>query len=161
VRAWGDRALADVNSDVTEYIVLFNIGRAPAPGASQAEIARFSDMGSPALVRHIDRLEAEGLVVRTRDEADRRTIRLNLTAAGREHLHTIGKVIGRCDEELRAVLTAQEADVMQRALDKVFAFCLGELYGDEAARHAEPTAPTAPPAIRSNHQPATSGRRKR
>ena len=67
MRAWGDRELADLGSSVTEWIVLRNIAVAPEPGASQAEIARFSDMGGPALVRHIDRLEADGLVTRTRD----------------------------------------------------------------------------------------------
>jgi MarR family transcriptional regulator, transcriptional regulator for hemolysin len=139
VRAWGDRALAEHDSSVTEWIVLWNIETAAPPGASQAEIARYSDMGSPALVRHIDRLEADGLVVRTRDKEDRRTIRLNLTPKGREHLDAIRQVMVQSDEQLRGVLTKQEADVMQRALDKIFAFCLGELYGERAARHAEPT----------------------
>jgi DNA-binding MarR family transcriptional regulator len=141
VRAWGDRALADLDSSVTEWIVLFNIGRAAAPGASQAEIARFSDMGGPALVRHVDRLEADGLVARTRDPADRRTFRLNLTASGRKHLAALGKVIARTDARLRAVLTDEEAAVMQRALDKLFVFCIGELYGEAAAESVEPTAP--------------------
>src|SRR3954452_13164882 len=89
VRAWGDRELADLDSSVTEWIVLFNIAVAPEPGASQAAIARFSDMGGPALVRHIDRLEAQGLVTRTRDTADRRTIRLRLTDDGHAHYERI------------------------------------------------------------------------
>jgi DNA-binding MarR family transcriptional regulator len=130
VRAWGDRALADLDSSVTEWIVLVNIDNAPPPGASQAEIARYSDMGGPALVRHIDRLEADGLVTRTRDTTDRRTIRLDLTAAGREHCGAIRAVMARSDKQLRAVLTAQEAAVMQQALDKIFEFCVTELTAD-------------------------------
>ena len=62
VRAWGRRELAPLGASVTECIVLFHIDGAAAPGASQTEIARFSDMGGPALVRHIDRLEADGIV---------------------------------------------------------------------------------------------------
>src|SRR3954465_12486386 len=119
-RALGDRALADLGSSVTEWIVLSHIANAPKPGASQTEIARFSDMGAPALVRHIDRLEAEGIVTRTRDAADRRIIRLNLTPAGLDRLEEIRVVMARCDAAMRAVITKQEADVLQRALEKLF-----------------------------------------
>ena len=55
-------------------------------------------MGGPALVRHIDRLEADGIVTRTRDPADRRVIRLRLTAAGARPLDEIRAVMSRCDQ---------------------------------------------------------------
>ena len=127
VRAWADRELATLGSSVTEWIVLFHIADAPPPGASQTEIARYSDMGGPALVRHIDRLEADGIVVRTRDAADRRIIRLSLTPKGHERLLAVREVMARCDEQLRSLLTQQEARVLTRALDKLFGFCLGEV----------------------------------
>ena len=101
-------------------------------------------MGGPALVRHIDRLEADGLVTRTRDTTDRRTIRLNLTAAGREHCGAIRAVMARRDKQLRAVLTGEEAAVMQQALDKIFEFCIGEL-----AATTGPAAPNPASATRS------------
>jgi MarR family transcriptional regulator for hemolysin len=84
-------------------------------------------MGGPALVRHIDRLEADGIVTRTRDADDRRIISLELTAKGRRYFDRIRAVMATCDERLRAVLTEKEADVMQRALDKILAFCQAEL----------------------------------
>ena len=127
VRAWGDRELAELGSSVTEWIVLNNIEIAAPPGASQAEIARYSDMGGPALVRHIDRLEVDGLVTRTRDTADRRTIRLNMTAAGSKHCAAIRAVMARCDKQLRAALAGDQAAVMQQALDTIFEFCVGQL----------------------------------
>jgi DNA-binding MarR family transcriptional regulator len=134
VRAWGDREMAALDSSVTEWIVLFHIGTAPAPGASQTVIARYSEMGGPALVRHIDRLEADGIVTRTRDTADRRVIRLALTDAGHERLEALRQVMARCDAELRSALTEHEADVMQVALDKVFGFALDQLHdGDPSA----------------------------
>jgi MarR family transcriptional regulator for hemolysin len=151
VRAWGDRELAPLGSSVTEWIVLFHIANAPEPGASQTEIARFSDMGGPALVRHIDRLEADGIVTRTRDSSDRRTIRLTLTPKGCEHLEGLRVVMARCDEQLRTMLTKEEAVVMQQALDKVFDFCLGELQrcgaelsGPPPGALSSPLAPLAP-----------------
>ena len=60
--ALADRELAPLRSSVSEWIVLTQIREAGAIGASQTEIARHSGMGGPALVRHIDRLEADGLV---------------------------------------------------------------------------------------------------
>jgi DNA-binding MarR family transcriptional regulator len=139
VRAWGDRELAPIGASVTDFILLFQIDSAPVPGMSQTEVARFSDMGGPALVRHLDRMERDGLVVRTRDEADRRVVRVTLTAAGRRRLAEIATVMARCDDELRALLTEEEAAVMQGALDKLFDFALGQVHG----------APPSTPAARS------------
>jgi len=156
VRAWGDRELADLGSSVTEWIVLRNIAIAPEPGASQSEIARFSYMGGSALVRHIDRLEADGLVTRTRDSVDRRASRLRLTAAGHAHFDEIRAVMERCDSELRARLNDDEAEVMQRALDTLFAFCLNELYGETALEGAPPLAPDPEPP-----KPSTSRTRSK
>src|SRR5262249_18516358 len=96
-------------------------------GARQAETPGSSAVGGPALVRHIDRLEADGLVTRTRDRSDRRTVRLQLTAAGQKRFEAIRAVVQRCDAELRAVLTKREADIMQDALQKLYGFCSGEL----------------------------------
>jgi DNA-binding MarR family transcriptional regulator len=128
LHAWGDRELAPLGASVTDFILLFHIESAPEPGLSQTEIARFSDMGGPALVRHLDRLERDRLVTRTRDAGDRRIMRVTLTDAGRAHLAVIQAVIARLDDQVRAVLTPEEADVLQTALDKVWGLALSELY---------------------------------
>lgn len=125
---WGDRELAPLGASVTDFILLFHIQSAPEPGLSQTEVARFSDMGGPALVRHLDRLEREGIVQRTRDAGDRRIMRVMLTDAGRARLAEITAVIERVDQQVRSVLTTEEADVLQTALDKVWGLALSELY---------------------------------
>lgn len=122
IRAWGDRQLAPLGATVTDWILLFHIHSAEEPGLSQSDVARFSDMGGPALVRHLDRLEGDGIVRRNRDANDRRITRVRLTDAGEARLAEIAAVMERCDRTLRAQLTKQEADVMQRALDKLFDF---------------------------------------
>ncbi len=129
VRAWGDRELAPMGASVTDFILLFHVGAAPAPGMSQTEVARFADMGGPALVRHLDRMEGDGLLRRTRDESDRRVLRVTLTDAGRARLAELQAVMARCDREMRALLTTEEATVMQGALDKLFDFALGQIHG--------------------------------
>jgi MarR family transcriptional regulator, transcriptional regulator for hemolysin len=127
VRMWGDRRLAPVGATVTDWILLRQVDAAPAPGMSQSEVARFTDMSGPALVRHLDRLEDDGILVRTRDSVDRRIMRISLTPAGRKRLEELRAVIESGDRELRARLTAQEARTLVSALDKLFDFTLAEL----------------------------------
>jgi DNA-binding MarR family transcriptional regulator len=131
LRAWGDRQLAPLDASVTDFILLWQIDAAPEPGASQTEIAHFSDMGGPALVRHLDRMERDGYVQRRRDGADRRIVRVTATDAGRDRLREIGAVMRRCDEEVRAVLTVEEQTILQTALDKVFSFAFTQFAGVE------------------------------
>jgi MarR family transcriptional regulator, transcriptional regulator for hemolysin len=141
VRAWGDRALAPIGASVTDFILLFHIAAAPAPGMSQTAIARYSDMGGPALVRHLDRLEREGIVRRTRDDVDRRVMRVTLTPAGEARLDEIAAVMARSDAQLRGLLTDEEQRVLQGALDKLFDFSRNELEG----------IPNAPSALSDAH----------
>jgi DNA-binding MarR family transcriptional regulator len=136
LRQWGDRLLEPLDATVTDWIVLFHIEGAEPPGLSQIEIARFADMGGPALVRHLDRLEREGILVRQRDINDRRIVRVNLTDRGRERLDEIGVVMEQCDKQLRALLTPAEERAIERGLDKLFDFALGELA--RAPEHPHP-----------------------
>ncbi len=140
LHALGDREMAPLGASVTDYILLFQIDNAPEPGLSQTEIARFSNMGGPALVRHLDRMERDGLVQRARDAADRRIMRVTLSPAGQARLVQLQAVISATDQKVRALLTREEADVLQVALDKVFEFALNELYAS--------TPPSAPPTTR-------------
>jgi DNA-binding MarR family transcriptional regulator len=138
LRAWGDRELAPLDASVTDFILLFHISTAPPPGASQTEIARYSDMGGPALVRHLDRMERDGHVQRRRDRSDRRIVRFTVTEAGQARLDEIGAVMRRCDEQVRSVLEPDEQLVLQRALDKVFVFAHRELEGTDPRAFATP-----------------------
>ena len=154
LHALGDRDLAPLGASVTDYILLFHIESAPEPGLSQTEVARFSNMGGPALVRHLDRMERDGFVQRTRDATDRRIMRVTLTATGHDRLVELMAVIARNDERVRALLTAQEAKVLQGALDKIFDFALGELFGGAGS-----SAPDANTSTTRNPSPSTRSKR--
>jgi MarR family transcriptional regulator for hemolysin len=74
------------------WLILSSLGGAPP--ASQQELARTMGIEGPTLTRHLDQLEADGLVRRTADPADRRAVRLEPTAAGRElHQRLLAVVI--------------------------------------------------------------------
>jgi len=116
VRAWFDQHLADHGSSLTTWIVLSHALAAEPPGLSQKAMADEMGIGGPALVRHIDRLEAEGLVERSRDPDDRRITRVTATAAGRRHHAELAKVAADGDAEIRSVLSEREAATLLRAL---------------------------------------------
>ena len=52
------------------------------PGIGVRELASREGMSAPTMSAHVDRLEAAGLVTRTRSGADRRRVRLELTENG-------------------------------------------------------------------------------
>lgn len=73
-----------------QCFVLVHIGR--EPGLSQARLAQLMDIEPIALVRLIDRLEAETLVERRLDPKDRRVWRLYLTDTAAPTLERIGRI---------------------------------------------------------------------
>ena len=96
------------------------------PGLSLAELAAEEDISPPALSGHVDRLEAAGLVERTRSETDRRRVGLRLTAAGEQLLR---RVRARRTTWLAArtrALEPEELGAIEAALP-----ALARLIGDE------------------------------
>jgi DNA-binding MarR family transcriptional regulator len=88
-----------------------------APGIGVRELAARERMSPPALTKHVDRLEREGLVERTPSEDDRRRVGLTLTDEGRRVLRRVrsrrtawlaSRLRGLTDDELAAVAAAVE-----------------------------------------------------
>lgn len=73
--------LAQSGGSLATWIVLRNL--AEEADIIQRGLAERMQIQGPTLTRHLDRLEAEGLVRRTRDATDRRAIRIAMTPAGR------------------------------------------------------------------------------
>ncbi len=122
MQQWIDHRLAPEGSSLTTWIVLWNAADAAAPGLSQRELAANMAIGGPALVRHIDRLEAEGHVRRTRDRHDRRITRVTITPQGRAHLERLKAVMDEADALIRAQLSEAELRSMRRALGKLHSY---------------------------------------
>jgi DNA-binding MarR family transcriptional regulator len=67
----------------------------------------------------VDRLEADGLVKRTDDPADRRAVRAAVTALGRKR-HAAGvPVVNAVLQDVAKTLSAVDSQVLKRALDAV------------------------------------------
>jgi DNA-binding MarR family transcriptional regulator len=119
VHEYADRVLGEHGSSMVTWIVLNQALRAEPPGFSQRELADSMAIGGPALVRHIDRLEAEGLVAREPDPHDRRITRITLTPEGRERHAELLAVVLELDEQLQSMLTPKEVHTLFSALAKI------------------------------------------
>jgi DNA-binding MarR family transcriptional regulator len=86
-----DKALAPLGITRSQWWVLTNLSRHDGEGMMQTELAGVLDIGKVALGGLIDRLEANGYVVRVPDKLDRRLKRIEMTPAGVELLKKIQK----------------------------------------------------------------------
>ena len=93
--------------DLSWYDVLWALHRAPDGGLRVNELARAVVLSPTGMSRFVDRLEAEGLVRREPDPADRRALQVVLTDAGRELLRRMWPIYARgIEREFAAHLPA-------------------------------------------------------
>ncbi len=78
-RAFND-ALAEVGGSLPVWLILTTLRR--EAHASQQQLARAVGIEGPTLTRHLDQLEAAGLVRRVPHPEDRRAVRVEPTEAG-------------------------------------------------------------------------------
>lgn len=128
VRAEFDARLLEAGGSLTTWIVLRSAGEA----MSQRELADRMGVEGPTLVRHLDRLEREGLIERHRDPVDRRVTRIVVTDEGQQTLGRLAAVAAQFEKELRSALGAGEYAQMLSVLKKVHAF-VGQLAGERKA----------------------------
>jgi DNA-binding MarR family transcriptional regulator len=77
------------------------------------ELSRAMSYDSGSMTRLLDRLEKKGFVVRTRSDADRRMVKLELTPQGHEaarQLPSLGAAV--LNEQLRGFSTAEHATLI-------------------------------------------------
>lgn len=101
-----DRALAPVGLTHAQYVFLSSLFGLERAGTtpSQRELADETGLEALYTSKLARSLDAEGLIERTRDPADTRTIRLRLTARGREVVEpaiaTVAELLDRLLEPL-------------------------------------------------------------
>lgn len=81
LRAYFQQAMASEGEALSTFLVLDVVAR--GEGRRQREIADGIQIEGATMTKHLDRLEAEGLVARRRDPSDRRAVLVDLTPAGR------------------------------------------------------------------------------
>jgi MarR family transcriptional regulator for hemolysin len=110
-------ALAAAGGSLPTWLVLHTL--ASGEWRTQHGIAQALGIEGATLTRHLDALEEAGLVVRQRDPADRRAIRVEPTDAGRELYARLLQAARTFDGRLRAGFEDGELEQLQALLNRI------------------------------------------
>jgi MarR family transcriptional regulator for hemolysin len=122
-----DEALAEAGGSLPVWLILLNLKvRRPA---TQRELAEAVGIREATLTHHLNAMDADGLITRTRDSANRRVQVVALTPAGDEAFVALRDVAMAFDTRLNAGLT----DADQAALTALLARLTANVGGPEAA----------------------------
>lgn len=104
----------DVWADLSmrEYDVLYTLSKCPTP-VRMGELGQHVLLSQPGLSRLVDRLAQRGLVGRSPDPEDGRSVLVHLTAAGAERQKAVGRRHARSVARAMAVLTPDELRQLQ------------------------------------------------
>jgi MarR family transcriptional regulator for hemolysin len=112
-----DDALAAVDGSVPMWLVLVSLKS--QRHSAQRELAEAVGVEGPTLTHHLNRMEAAGLVIRTRDPENRRVQRVELTEAGEAAFKRLLRTVTAFDARLRTGFSADELAVVGAALDRL------------------------------------------
>jgi MarR family transcriptional regulator, transcriptional regulator for hemolysin len=112
-RAFNDR-LSDAGGSVPTWLIISSLKAVER--RTQLELARAVGIEGPTLTRHLDGLEADGLVRRVRDGSDRRAVRVELTDEGERLFQTLRQAVVAFNRSLTAGLAEPELDRMRKTL---------------------------------------------
>ena len=96
-------------------------------GMTQAQLARRVAIEQPTMVRTIDRMERDGLVVRTPDPTDGRASRITLTERGWALRDALVPLAAGVNATATETLTDDEVEILKRLLAKLVAAEAGTL----------------------------------
>jgi DNA-binding MarR family transcriptional regulator len=107
-----DRALAPVGLTHAQYVFLSSLFGLERAGTtpSQRELADHTGLEALYVSKLARALDTDGLVERTRDSADTRTIRLTLTARGRNVVEPAIATVAELLDRLLAPLGGRDGD---------------------------------------------------
>jgi DNA-binding MarR family transcriptional regulator len=111
-----EEALAGASLSGPRFAAL-NVLAAQGQPTSLSELAEKLTCVRSNVTQLVDRLEAEGLVRRTDDPADRRAVRAELTRLGRERHASGEKVFNKVLREVTRELSDADEAALRRALE--------------------------------------------
>jgi MarR family transcriptional regulator, transcriptional regulator for hemolysin len=112
-----ERRLQAAGGSLAVWLILHTL--ADHEGELQRQLAERLCIEGPTMTRHLDRLEAEGLVERRPDPGDRRGTLVFATDAGRTRLSALWDVMERSERDLLAGMTEQEIDDLERLITRL------------------------------------------
>jgi MarR family transcriptional regulator, transcriptional regulator for hemolysin len=112
-----DDALTVAGGSLSTWLVLVSL-MARKHGA-QRDLAEAVGVEGPTLTHHLNRMEAAGLVTRTRDPENRRVHRVELTDQGQAMFRRLRAAATAFDEQLREGLSPTELNTLDGLLTRL------------------------------------------
>lgn len=88
-------------------------------GQTPKQIAKILSLDGSTITGVIDRMESKGLVIRTPDPDDRRTLKVIITDKGLELREQIEKVIEEVNEYILEIFTRDEQEQLKKFLELI------------------------------------------
>ena len=112
-----DDALAEAGGSLPVWLVLISLKSRPL--GNQRELARDVGVREATLTHHLNAMDAQGLVTRTRDPANRRVHVVELTEAGEAAFLRLRDAALAFDERLRRGLTDGDLGDLEELLGRL------------------------------------------
>jgi MarR family transcriptional regulator for hemolysin len=138
-----DDALTRVGGTLPMWLVLVSL-KARRHGA-QRDLAEAVGVEGPTLTHHLNRMEAAGLVTRTRDPENRRVHQVELTEAGEAAFQRLLGAVTAFDQQLRRGFTNKEIDGVSSILARLRANAAGPGTAERTSKTPR-RSPVAAPA---------------
>ena len=90
-------------------------------GDTPAEIADYIGVDRSAVTRLVDRLENKGLVARTQNTSDHRSVNVELTDEGVKIMPELIKISRSCDKRLQSILSSQDSKQFRESTRQILA----------------------------------------
>ena len=114
-----DETLEEHGLSYGEWAVLGALRRAEGQRRSAGDLAGIAELSSAAMTNRLDRLEEAGLVKRVRDAEDRRSVQVELTAAGKRLYEKSVETQAAKESIVAAALSSREQTQLNDLLRKL------------------------------------------
>ena len=127
----------DAGITYQQYMVLFSLKLLDSP-VTISDVAHNLDRNVNSISTIIERMYKDGLVKRTRDLADRRTVRLKITSKGEGKLKVVSWPYWEMVAKLLSHFSNEELQTMERLTNKLKRYMADEIGTDRVAElHTE------------------------
>jgi MarR family transcriptional regulator, transcriptional regulator for hemolysin len=114
-----DDALAQAGGSVPRWLVLISLKTRPV--RNQRELAEAVGIREATLTHHLNSMDEEGLITRTRDPANRRVHLVELTEAGEAAFQRMRGAATAFDQRLRSGLSGDDVAQLEALLGRLAA----------------------------------------
>jgi MarR family transcriptional regulator for hemolysin len=112
-----DDALAAAGGSTPVWLILISLKTQPT--SNQRELAKAVGIQGATLTHHLNAMEADGLITRRRDPANRRVHQMRLTEQGETLFYRLATAARTHDQRLRAGLEDEEIAALERLLGRL------------------------------------------